>query len=1052
MNKILLGVGAGSEGSPFEQGRAAARSALAQTGSLPPALALLVGWGHSAADEILRGAREVLGDCPFMGRVASAVISTGGSLPPAGVRILLSASAHLTVKVGVGVGDVAAEGGEREAREAFRDSFIPPPVPDLPAAASDRSLHDWYLYRRPSLALAAAISPSRERRSRESLIAGYLRTQLQGRVPLLMLSLPENSGDVVLLAGERILASGVVLTMIKTDLGFSLERFHSFEPIGVKLFVTRAEGDRIFEFNRRPAIEAYRDALGLDPIAAVHAGDGARPFAVFPLAHRSRDGRFDLLVPDEIGADGSLRFPAVVAPDRVLYPMKAVPSSDLWRPSRHNGSLFPDPRKLSAAVILRDHGLRDLPEVLPAPEGADGVRPVEIPCGREIKAFLSPADNEGEAGHLLLKFERDLDPFAVAAAENERLLGEVVQLKDLHQKIFDNIGYGIAVVDASRRILFCNTTYRNLLAGGPAPLEGHLCPWSADPTPACGPCACDEAIARNAPVNREFVRLAEGKTHWYRLDTFPLPDAAGRVTAAIEVMRDVTAFKDLRFSLESEQRKMEAVIRGMGETLYIVDSGYVLQFFHRGSFPVPPEFDGEVRNRKCYEALFRRNLPCPWCRMQETVLSGSVERRFAHFPDQDGEDRSYQVSFSPCGVGQGDRPSVVCLLVDITAQKRLEQQMVLSEKLNSLSILSAGMAHELNNPLGAISFNLEILKRREKDAEYREVLESIRKDVLRINRIVGNLLSFSRSGAASSGWVALPEVIDTALELFQVVIERRGIEVRRDYAPALALVWGNPQDLQQVFINFIANAIDAMPAGGVIEIVAESDTRSEEQPARIAVVYDDAGDLAFLRALMDVSGWEVRFFRGDGEAIDSFRQNPTSLPEVLLLDFADTKPDRVAFFVAMIKEFAPETRILVFADPGLDDRRRPGFPGIAGVLTRPVDTSRVLEQVRELLDGLRGQRRRQSEVVVRFSDTGAGIPPEVLPRIFDPFFTTKEARGTGLGLSVVHKILENHGASVRVSSSPGKGTGFTLSFPQTQSGGPGSPFRLRRDNDFGGGG
>jgi signal transduction histidine kinase len=1053
MRKILCGLGAGTTGSPFEQGRAAAQAALGQVGALPPALALLVGRGQHHADEIRRGVGEALGDCPLMGLVATPTTATGDSFPPVGVRLLLIASAHLQAKVGVGagVGEAAGEGWEREAREAFRDSFIPPASPELPDAAAERNLFHWYLYRRPSLALAAVISPAGQQRAHESRIAAFLRRELYGRVPLLMLSLPAGGGSATLLAGERAVTNGVVLTMIRTDLRFSLERFHSFEPVGTKLFVTRAAGDRIFECNGRPAFEAYREALGLEPAVAAPSGGGAGPFALFPLAHRSRDGRFNLLVPEETGADGSLRFPAAVEPDRVLYPMKAVPSSDLWRPSPGNGSLFPDPDQLSAAVIIRDTLLRDLPEVLPAPGGSVAVCPVEIPSGGEIKAFLSPADTPGEAGHLLLAFERELDPFAVAAAENERLLAEVVQLKDLHQKIFDNIGYGIAVVDATRHILFCNNTYRILVTGGPAPLEGLPCPWSIGGPSACGSCACEEAMALDAPVNREVVRHEDGTPRWYRLDTFPLRDAAGNLTAAIEVMRDVTAFKALRFSLESEQRKVEAVIRGMGETLYIVDSGYVLQFFHRGSFPVSPEFDGEVRNRKCYEALFRRKLPCPWCRMHETVLSGSVERHVARFPGADGEERSYQVSFSPCGVGPGDRPSVVCLLVDISAQKRLEQQMVLSEKLNSLSILSAGMAHELNNPLGAISFNIEILKRREKDAEYREVLESIRKDVLRINRIVGNLLSFSRSGAASSGWVALPEVIDVALELFQVVIERRRIEVQRAYAPDLPLVWGNPQDLQQVFINFIANAIDAMPSGGAIDIVVEPDTRPAVVPARVAVVYDNAGDLGFLRALMDVPGWEVRFFRGDGEAIDSFRQHPASPPEVLLLDFADANPDRVAFFVLMIKEFAPETQVLVIADPGQGERQWPNIPGIAGVLVRPLEAPRMLEQVRAILAGLRAQRQRRSEVVVRFSDTGAGIPPEILARIFDPFFTTKEARGTGLGLSVVHKILENHGATVRVSSSPGKGTVFTLSFSQTQADGSGSPFRLRQDNSFGGG-
>jgi two-component system NtrC family sensor kinase len=109
----------------------------------------------------------------------------------------------------------------------------------------------------------------------------------------------------------------------------------------------------------------------------------------------------------------------------------------------------------------------------------------------------------------------------------------------------------------------------------------------------------------------------------------------------------------------------------------------------------------------------------------------------------------------------------------------------------------------------------------------------------------------------------------------------------------------------------------------------------------------------------------------------------------------------------------------------------------------------MIEQMRAIINGLRAQRQRRAEIVVRFSDTGVGIPPEILARIFDPFYTTKEAKGTGLGLSVVHKILENHGASVRVSSSPGKGTGFTMTFPQTQAAGSGSQFRLRQENGYG---
>ncbi len=69
-------------------------------------------------------------------------------------------------------------------------------------------------------------------------------------------------------------------------------------------------------------------------------------------------------------------------------------------------------------------------------------------------------------------------------------------------------------------------------------------------------------------------------------------------------------------------------------------------------------------------------------------------------------------------------------------------------------------------------------------------------------------------------------------------------------------------------------------------------------------------------------------------------------------------------------------------------------------------------------------------VRVEIRDTGGGIPVDVLPRIFDPYFTTK-GRGTGLGLAIVQQIVESHGGSVRIESSPGEGTKVTLRFPVT---------------------
>jgi len=225
--------------------------------------------------------------------------------------------------------------------------------------------------------------------------------------------------------------------------------------------------------------------------------------------------------------------------------------------------------------------------------------------------------------------------------------------------------------------------------------------------------------------------------------------------------------------------------------------------------------------------------------------------------------------------------------------------------------------------------------------------------------------------------------------------------------------------------------------------------RAEAGATGVAVVYDHAADLVFLRSLMEVPEWEVRFFRGDDEAIDFFRQSQVAPPAALLLDYADANPDRVEFFALMVRECAPAAKILVICGPGGADERLARIPAIAAVVPRPLVAANMIEQVRALLAGAPAAEGARADVVVRFGDTGAGIPPDVMERIFDPFFTTKETRGTGLGLSVVHKILDNHGASIGVDSVPGRGTTFTMVFPQSPGGGPGLPFRIEMNMNSG---
>lgn len=1028
---IAVGVGTASGRGVAERARRAASAALEQVGMLPPALALLTSRDGSDAGETLRGAREVLRSCPLVGCASDAGGAPALFEADGATKVVLLASPYLRAKIGYGAP------GEAEAIEAFRGSYIGTAPPQA-GGERERELFSWYLYRKPSLVIAIVLSPPAERQAKEARVNSFLRKRFEGRVPYLVLSHASEPGRAAFFADDRTVEYGVILATVKTDLRIGLERFHGFEPLGPKLFITRSEGNRILEFGGRPAAEAYRNA----------AGAGGDAFALYPLAYRSRDGRYHVLLPEGIEEDGSIVMPARPDPDHAVHVMAAVSSAELLRSGARPA---PDPGSGGAAAVgvyLWNRALRDVQSVIPHESGGPSAHLVEVPCARAVPGQLSPSDWDGESGHVLIRVENALDPIAHAAVENERLLGEVMRLKDLNQLIFDGIGHGLALVGEEGRILHCNDTYRELVGPLTRRDGSEFCSHAAADA-ACSPCTALEALARQDFCTREICLGTDGDPAWIRIDAFPLRDQSGRAGAVVEVVRDITGFRALSRSLEVERKKMEAVVRGIAETLYIVGPDYDVQFLHPGSFPLPGDAEGPS-GRRCHELLFARPQPCPWCRMPETLSTGAIARRIAHVACDSGEERAYQITFSPWSDGQGETVAAVCLLVDISSKHRMERQLIRSEKLNSLAILSAGMAHELNNPLGAINFNIEILKRREREREYQDILESIRKDVLRINRIVGGLLSFSRSSASASSWVGLGDVIDGALELFRVVLDRRKVIVAREFAADAPPIWGNAQDLQQVFINLFSNAIDAMPAGGrlAVTISGRADDTPEDdrpEPRRVVVVYDSAGDLPALRRIADEPAWSVSFLRGDDNAIDHLRARSGSPPDVVVLDYSSAGEDRASFFRLMLDEVAPVARVLLVADPAsAEPGRRTGSPAVDRVLPRPIDPARLLAAMRELAASRdEAAPRPASAVRVTVSDTGVGVPREVQDRIFDPFFTTKsEGQGTGLGLSVVHKILDNHGASIRVQSVAGKGTTFRLAFPTSPDVTPGQGFSV----------
>jgi two-component system NtrC family sensor kinase len=264
-----------------------------------------------------------------------------------------------------------------------------------------------------------------------------------------------------------------------------------------------------------------------------------------------------------------------------------------------------------------------------------------------------------------------------------------------------------------------------------------------------------------------------------------------------------------------------------------------------------------------------------------------------------GRGRMLRLTAARVGAAPAEGP-VVVLIEDVTEQRTIEGQLIQSEKMAAVGQLVSGVAHELNNPLTSIAGLSELLlEQAAVGPDARDHLRVIQAQAERAGRIVQNLLTFARKGTAERSATDLNDVAARTALLIGYELRLRAITFEERLAPGPLVVMADRYELQQVVLNLLTNAVQAVAAAG-----------------------------------------------------------------------------------------AEHGRV-------------------------------TLETV------VQGAR-----VVLRVSDSGAGVAPEHLPLLFTPFFTTKDpGEGTGLGLSISYGIIEAHGSRLEYAPSPDGGAAFSFALP-----------------------
>ncbi len=312
------------------------------------------------------------------------------------------------------------------------------------------------------------------------------------------------------------------------------------------------------------------------------------------------------------------------------------------------------------------------------------------------------------------------------------------------------------------------------------------------------------------------------KDYYNQFETEILEILAGQCSVALE---NAISFERLRHqqkrlqSMNSElilsRNKLEAFFDGITTPISIQDINYNIITINYAAKRYFKQSYNEIIHRKCYQIFFNRDKPCDECVAQDCL---HTQLPFSSELVDEKRRLTFAVHFYPINVPIGSDKIFLEFFQDITQQKRLQEELVQSEKLAGIGTLASGIAHEINNPLGGIIGTAEILlSTADNHGPVKEYAEDIIRYAQNAAEVIKELNTYSRKEPLAVENVSVPEVIDTSLKLAGRGLDFSGITVLKHYTD-VPFIEANPTELQQVFMNLIINAVQAMTGRGTLTL------------------------------------------------------------------------------------------------------------------------------------------------------------------------------------------------------------------------------------------
>jgi hypothetical protein len=294
-----------------------------------------------------------------------------------------------------------------------------------------------------------------------------------------------------------------------------------------------------------------------------------------------------------------------------------------------------------------------------------------------------------------------------------------------------------------------------------------------------------------------------------------------------ELQQKVEQLKTSNLELEKKRKEIQAVLDGITDLMLVLSEDLIIQRVNHVFADWFPTID--PIGRHCYEIFRGRDSKCVDCPAERSLDLEEIVKDLCIYK-VDEKFRHFEIIASPLKTDPVGEKNVLLFKRDVTLDKEFQAQFYQAEKMATVGILAAGVAHEINNPLAAISGFAEGLQRRIGRIDghvepailedFTEYTDTIIKECLRCRDIVQTLLTFSRPVAASLGPVDMNQCVrDTLFLLKHHFKEQHNIVVQTDLQADLPVIMGDESQLKQVIINLFTNAFDATANGDIIRII-----------------------------------------------------------------------------------------------------------------------------------------------------------------------------------------------------------------------------------------